>query len=150
MRGASYQTAPLVQYSQRFRELAERLFALVRARIHPTQAKQYKGSYSFTATSTQGTAAKIIIYEGGRGKANGRWPGLDDALYVLLRVNTTAAPQVWQQVSSEYPAIFRRMKIDDTLAIAPAHSEQFAFFSVGNDDDFENVAEMISKWVLAL
>lgn len=150
MRGSSYQTAPLEQYSPEFQELAGKLFALVGDRVRQTQAKKYKGSYTFTATSTQGTAAKIIIYEERRGKVNGRWPGLGEGVYVLLRVNEPTAPQIWQRVSSEYPAIFHRMRIEDTLAIAPAHSEQFAFFSVRNDDDCENIAEIVSKWCLAL
>jgi hypothetical protein len=146
VRGSSYQTAPLEQYSPEFRELAAQLFALVGGRVRQTQAKKYKGSYTFTAISTQGTAAKIIIYEEGQGKVNGRRPGLEDGVYVLLRVNTPAAPQIWQQLSLEYPAIFQKMRIEDTLAIAPTHSEQFAFLLVRDDDEFQKIADVVSRW----
>lgn len=80
----SYQTAPLEDYTVELRERAAALFRLVADRAGASRARQFKGSFSVFAASSDATAAKIVIYEAGKGKMNGHDPGLADGIYVLI------------------------------------------------------------------
>jgi hypothetical protein len=83
----SYQTARLADYSPAFRDRAAALFRLVAERVGSGRAKQHIGSYSVLAAASDATAAKILIYESGKGKMNGDDPHLADGVYVLVRVH---------------------------------------------------------------
>lgn len=79
---ASYQTAPLVEYSAMLRGRASELFDRVRNLVGDSRVKEYKGSFSIFASTSDSTAAKIMIYEVGNGKLNGRGLSLDEGIYV--------------------------------------------------------------------
>ena len=119
----SYQTAPLADYTQEFRERAAALFRLVAARVGAGRAKEFKGSFSVLAASSDATAAKIMIYEPGKGKINGHDPQLADGVYVLIRVYGTTGR---------------------TIGIAPMHHERFAYFRLGHDQNLDEMADFIA------
>lgn len=119
----SYQTAPLVEYSAVLRDRAAALFQLVAERVGPARAKQFKGSFSVIAASSDATAAKILIYEAGKGKINGHDPQLTGGIYVLVRVH--GAP--------------RR-----TIAVAPMHHERFAYFRLHEQQGLDEMADFIA------
>ena len=119
----SYQTAPLADYIPELRERAAALFRLVAARVGGAGAKEFKGSFSVLAASSDATAAKIVIYESGKGKINGHDPQLADGIYVLIRVYGTAGR---------------------TIGIAPMHHERFAYFRLSDDQDLEEMADFIA------
>lgn len=124
----SYQTAPLADYSQAFHHRAAALFQLVIERVGESRAKEHKGSYSVIAASSESTAAKILIYETGKGKINGIDPHLADGVQVLIRVHGTA----------------RR-----TLGVAPMHHERFAYFRLADGQDLPEMADFIAACAAA-
>jgi hypothetical protein len=74
MTQTSYQTAPLTDYSEDLRNRANVLFQLVEKRLAPSRVREYKGSFSVLEHSTDAPAAKIVIYEFGKGSINGPDP----------------------------------------------------------------------------
>jgi hypothetical protein len=119
----SYQTVPLVEYSQGFRDRATALFRLVTERVGAARAKEHKGSFSVLAASSDATAAKIIIYEAAKGKVNGLDPQLADGIYVLIRVHGTAGC---------------------TIGVAPMHHERFAYFRLLDGQGLEEIADFVA------
>ncbi len=119
----SYQTAPLAEYSAVLRERAAALFQRVADRVGPARAKQFKGSFSVIAASSDATAAKILIYEAGKGKINGHDPQLADGIYVLVRVHGAS----------------RR-----TIAVAPMHHERFAYFRLHEQQELDEMADFMA------
>jgi hypothetical protein len=119
----SYQTVPLMEYNQALRDRATALFHLVSGRVGVARAKEHKGSFSVLAASSEATAAKIMIYESGKGKINGHDLQLADGVYVLVRVHGTA----------------RR-----TIGVAPMHHERFAYFHLLDDQGLEEIADFIA------
>jgi hypothetical protein len=71
---STYKTAPLVDYSQNFQDVAAELFQLVSP---SSGGKTEKGSYSFRMSNySHEMTAKIVIYERGKGMAmRGDLPG---------------------------------------------------------------------------
>jgi hypothetical protein len=127
--GASYQTAPLSEYSEHNRSMAENLFSTFRNKFPQAKGERYKGSYSIFANSVKGTAAKIVIYETGKGKVNGDWD-VSQGVYILVR----RSDSVGERASCSLGA--RKLKLGDgTIAIAPAHRERFAFERVEDVND---------------
>jgi hypothetical protein len=120
----SYQTAPLVDYSPTLRERAATLFRLVAERVGAASAKEHKGSFSIIAASSDATAAKIVIYEAGKGKINGHDPLLAEGVYVLIRVSSETAGR--------------------TLGVAPMHHERFAYFRLTGEQSLEEMADFIA------
>ncbi len=143
----SYQTARLREYSAGFRSVAERIFSLTREKVPDSQTVEWPGSFSILATTTQETAAKIIVYENGQGKMNGTWPRLDDGVYVLVRVNGQVGEHIWQNMSSNnsnpFYKLCRRMSQDLTLGIAPKHHERFAYFPVMAGESLQDIADLL-------
>jgi hypothetical protein len=121
----SYQPAPLADYSPVLRDRAYALFSLVAERVGPARAKEHKGSYSVTAVSSDAAAAKIMVYEAGKGKLNGDDPGLADGVYVLVRVHRT---------------------IGRTIGVAPWHRERFAYFRLHDEQSLEETADSIAAY----
>jgi hypothetical protein len=119
----SYQTAPLTEYTPVFRERAAALFRLVAERVGAARAKQFTGSFSVIAGSSDATAAKILIYETGKGKINGHDPQLTDGIYVLVRVYGMAR---------------------STIAVAPMHHERFAYFRLHEGQELAGMADFIA------
>jgi hypothetical protein len=124
----SYQTVSLAEYSPAFHDRAAALFRLVTSRVGESRAKVHKGSYSVIAASSESTAAKILIYEAGKGKINGLDPHLADGVLVLIRVHGTA----------------RR-----TLGVAPMHHERFAYFRLAGEQDLGEMADFIAACAAA-
>jgi hypothetical protein len=120
----SYQTAPLLDYAVALRERAAELFRLVSERTGPTGSREYKGSFSIFAQSSDATAAKIVVYEEGKGKINGTDPLLEDGVYVLIRVPSNASGR--------------------TIGVAPKHDERFAYFRLAPDQNLDRMADFIA------
>jgi len=120
---SSYQTVPLSDYSPAFRDRAAALFAFVVERVGAASAKEHKGSYSIIAASSDATAAKVLIYESGKGRINGDDPGLVDGVYVLVRVYRTTGR---------------------TLGVAPAHHERFAYLRLHEEQALDEMADFIA------
>ena len=70
-------------------------------------------------------AAKVLIYESGKGKLNGGQPGLADGVYVLVRVHGSTGR---------------------TLGVAPAHHERFAFFRLHDEQGRAEMADFIAAY----
>ena len=124
----SYQTAPLEDYRPELLERAGALFKRIVDRAGPSRAKQFKGSFSVFAASSDATAAKIIIYESGKGKVNGHDPGLTDGVYVLIRVHGATGR---------------------TLGVAPMHHERFAYFRLIEAQPLDEMADFIASCAAA-
>jgi len=120
----SYQTAPLPEYDPALLDRATTLFRCVAVRVGHVRAKQHKGSFSFIAASSDATAAKILIYEAGKGKMNGPDPHLVNGVYVLLRLHGNATGQ--------------------TIGVAPKHHERFAYFRLQDGQDLDEMADFIA------
>lgn len=120
----SYQTAPLLDYRDDLRDRATALFDLVQLRLGPSRTREYKGSFSVLAEPSLATAAKIVIYESGKGSINGLDPLLADGVYVWVRV--PGSP------------------IGRTLAVAPHHDERFAYFRLADSQSLEEMADFIA------
>jgi hypothetical protein len=119
----SYQTAPLVDYAPALRERAAELFRRIEERVG-LKAKEHKGSFSVFATASDATAAKILIYESGKGKMNGFDPQLADGVYVLIRLPGNATGR--------------------TIGVAPKHHERFAYFTLAGDQDLDEMADFVT------
>ncbi len=144
MTEASYQTAPLTQYSDRFRDVAEELFHLVEARIDRGRGKRFKGSYSVIASTSSETAAKIIIYERHRGKRNGDWPPLCYGVYVLIRSNGRVGEEIWNNTSFDFQKYFPLAASYNTIGVAPKHEERFVYFPVMAGERLEDIADFLT------
>lgn len=120
----SYKPAPLLDYREELRDRATELFQLVQIRLGPSRVKQNKGSFSVLERSSKATAAKIVIYESGKGSINGADPMLADGVYVWIRVPSGVA---------------RR-----TIAVQPRRSEHFAYFRLSNGQNVEEMADFIA------
>jgi hypothetical protein len=125
---ASYQTAPLEEYSAALRERAADLFRRVASRLGPGKAVAHKGSWSFIEQASEATAAKLIVFEAGKGKTNSIDPLPADGVYVLLRVPAGAPTR--------------------TLGIAPMHYERFAYFRLCAEQDLDEMAEFLAGCTL--
>lgn len=141
---SSYQTAPLQHYSQEFQVLARRLFQRVGEIVGSEQTREYRGSYSILASSSSATVAKIIIYESDKGKANGNWPDIQEGVYALIRANDEIGDRIWGELlPPRLPAELEHTTREQTMGIAPAHSEKFAYVRV-TDDNLELAARYLT------
>jgi hypothetical protein len=71
-------------------------------------------------------------------------------VYVLVRANGTLAKGIWDgNLETKMPEMFTRMRKTETVAVAPAHSERFAYFPVMAGDDMEEIAHLIAGCSLA-
>lgn len=120
----SYQPCPLASYSRSLQAVARDLFARACRYVEPCRAVAHEGSFSILSASTKVTAAKIVIYEAGRGKINGRDPCLADGVYVLIRTKPT-----------ENNGAF-------TIAVAP-RPVRFAYFRLSGGQDLDEVARFM-------
>jgi hypothetical protein len=141
---SSYQTAPLQDYAQEFQALARRLFQRVVEIVGSQQPKENRGSYSVLASSSSATVAKIIIYESGKGKANGNWPDLQEGVYALIRANDEIGDRIWGELlPPRLPVELEHATRERTIGVAPAHSEKFAYVRA-SDDNLETVARYLT------
>jgi hypothetical protein len=119
----SYQTVPLVDYRDDLRDRATGLFQLVEERLGTGRVREYKGSFSVLAEPSLATAAKIVIYESGKGSINGPDPLFVDGVYIWVRV--PGGP------------------IGLTIAVAPHHDERFAYFRLADGQNMEEMADFL-------
>jgi hypothetical protein len=139
----SYQTAPLSEYSPILRTLAARLFDMVRQRIGVAKTIEYDGSLSVLNKSQ--TVAKIIIFEEGKGKMNGRWPSVfPDGVYVLIRTSGNTAARLWDLHRGKLHELMG-LDISDTMGVAPNHDTRFAYARLTDDHDLRKVADLIAS-----
>ena len=144
----SYQTVPLEMYSPEHQRLADRLYQRVRDIVGSDQPKPHKGSYSIVASTSSATAAKIIIYESGKGKTNGNWPDLQDGVYALIRANDELGDRIWNELlPPRLPAELDHATRARAIGVAPSHSEQFAYIRV-NDANLEAIARYVALCAL--
>jgi len=134
--GPSYQTAPLTQYSAQNQRLAEDLYARINS---SARTKKYKGSYSIFSDSSNDTAAKIVIYEDGKGRVN-RALHLRPGVYALIRANGTAGKRNTASLSAA--GLLTSFPSSDTIGVAPAHRERFRYLRV-DDANLNYCVEMI-------
>ena len=120
----SYQTAPLAAYSPELRNRAGVLFRLVSERTGSARAREHRGSFSILAGSSEATAAKIVIFEAGKGKINGPDPRLANGIYILIRLPAGA--------------------VGKTIAVAPMHHERFAYFRLLETQDLAEMADFLA------
>jgi hypothetical protein len=120
----SYHTAPILDYRDDFRDRATLLFNLVQQRVGPSRVREYEGSFSVLQEPSLATAAKIVIYESGKGSINGPDPSLADGVYVWIRV--PGGP------------------IGRTIAVAPQYDAQFAYFRLADGQNLEEMADFIA------
>lgn len=140
-----YQTDRLEKYPSEFQNVAENLFRKLGERIPDTQIKKYPGSYSVFGTRSKETAAKIVIYHPHVGKTPSDWPRIRDGEYVFVRANGTLASGIWDDIlGTEMPEMFARMRRTETVTVAPAHGERFAYFPVMPGDDREEIASLMA------
>jgi hypothetical protein len=122
----SYQTAPLTDYREDLRERASSVAALVERRLGTPRIREYKGSFSFLQEPGLATAAKIIIYERGKGSINGPDPALSDGVYILVRVPGGPSGR--------------------TIGVAPHHGERFAYFKLLEGQNPDETANFIAAY----
>ena len=121
---SSYQTAPLREYREDLQHRAIALFGLVKDRIGPSRVREHKGSFSILQEPGLPTAAKILIYEAGKGSMSGPDLSLADGIYIWVRVHGGATGR--------------------TLSVAPHRDERFAYFRLLDGQDLEEIAEFLS------
>lgn len=140
----SYQTIPLEGYSPEFQELARRLFDRVTDIIGIHQLKPFKGSYSIFAGTSSATVAKVIIYEDGKGRANGNWPDLRDGVYALIRANSEIGDRIWNGLlPPQLPADLDHANQNTAIGVAPSHAERFAYIRV-TEHNLEPIARYLA------
>jgi hypothetical protein len=133
----SYQTAPLSAYSAENQRSAVELYDKT-ARLG-ARAKPYKGSYSFFGTASQETVAKIIIYEEGKGKVNGK-SHLRTGVYALIRANGRVGERNRAAVAAN--GLLAALLSSDTIGVAPAHGERFHYLRV-DDSNLNQCIELL-------
>jgi hypothetical protein len=129
----SYQTALLADYDLAFRTVATDLFQRVARRVSGIRVTNPPdGSFSIRGGSTKRTAAKILIYESGKGKINGPDPLLADGVYVLVRTSDASKSKA------------------KTIGVAPSHDKRFAYFRVVPGQNADETADFIAACADAL
>jgi len=146
MEGAvgNYQTRPLVEYENRYLEIAQQIMRVVNRRIPLSQVKEYKGSFSILGSSSQETVAKIVIFNPLHWKTDAE-PFMREGVNIWVRCNGKAGAAVWDDIMPvEMPWIFRQMRRKQTMSVAPHYDAQFAYFPVMAGDDFEELADFLA------
>jgi hypothetical protein len=132
---ANYQTGPLGGYDASWQYIAKTLYLEVEKVING-RVIELKGSYSVLGTTCPETAAKIIIYERGKGRGLKNY-GLPEGVYVLVRTNGNATAAIWKGPMFSNPRFarfFTLMNPNRTLEISPHYNETFAFFAYRVED----------------
>jgi len=147
-----YQTDDITRYSPELLLEASSLFELVRGRIHSSvvdrHCKIYDGSFSIVATTSQETAAKIVIYE----RRVGRWllgnnPSWTDGVYVWVRANDDsgrALEKAIQDPRFDHRWVLDRLVPNRAVSVAPNPAEHFYFFVLEPADDRGRLADLLA------
>jgi hypothetical protein len=142
----SYKTDKLREYSTSFCQVAEQIFRLASRQVGTQRTVQHEGSYSITATTTDETVAKILIFEPDRGRRFGNWPLMNPGVYVLIRVNGRAGQTIWSDsIRHEFERFFARMPSNnEDVAVAPNYDERFMFFPVMAGESLDDIAHFMA------
>jgi hypothetical protein len=135
----SYQTARLSEYLPELQARAWKLFEKIKQCVGESRAKCSQGSFSVVSSISHQTVAKIIIFENGLGKANGDLRDLPDGLYVLVRASGAPGDKIWNSGLD----ILTRINRNRTIAIAPKHTERFAYALVSEHDKDNEIASIL-------
>jgi hypothetical protein len=120
-----YQTALLTAYRDDLRERATQLFQLVEQRIGSERVRKYEGSFSVLKIPSLATAAKIVIFENGKGYVfNPPDPPLVDGVYV------------WVRVADNAPGL--------TIGVAPHYEGRYAYLRVARDMNLQEMADFLA------
>lgn len=138
----SYQTAALFTYNKDYQRTAKDLCE--KTAELGARARAHKGSYSILGTSSEETAAKIVIYEDGKGKMNGGLH-LRDGVYVLIRANGTAG-QRNRTILAEKGLL--TLLSADTIGVAPSHEQPFHYLRV-DDTNVNQCLELLRVCALS-
>jgi len=103
------------------------------------QAKRYKGSYSIFARHSQETTAKVVIYEQGKGKANGGLHLRHD-VYALIRANGPIGDRNRRILAAN--GLLTVLSGGGTIGVAPKHQERFYFMRV-DDANWDQCLELL-------
>jgi hypothetical protein len=133
----SYQTAPLVAYSAEHRQVAEEFCNKI-ARLG-ARTKRYKGSYSIFGMWSQETAAKVVICEDGKGKANGGLH-LRPGVYALVRANGATGERNRATLAAN--GLLTVLSGNGTIGVAPKHEERFHYMRV-DDTNQDQCLELL-------
>jgi hypothetical protein len=139
----TYKTERLEKYGQDFQNLASCLFHQVEPRCGGVVRD---GSYSFLMSVYSSEAiAKIIIYEQRFGvEMRGRLPLRASGVYVLIRTNGRFGEELWNDPPWRFSRLANRIVREETLAVAPEHDEQFAYFPVMAGERLGDIAAFIT------
>lgn len=135
--GPSYQTAPLSEYGAQHQQIAEDLF--VRISNWGLRTVKYKGSYSIYMAPSHETAAKIIIFEEGKGRLCGG-SHFQAGVYLLVRANGPAGERNTAALAAQ--SRLTAFPSSDTIGIAPAHRERFRYLRV-DDTTIDSCLELL-------
>jgi hypothetical protein len=133
----SYQTAPLTAYSAENQRSASELCEQI-ARLG-ARTKPHKGSYSVFGPASQETTAKIIIYEEGKGKVNGK-SHLRTGVNLLIRANGSIGDRNRATLAAN--SLLAAIPSSDTIGVAPAHGERFHYIQV-DDSNLNHCIELL-------
>jgi len=141
----SYHSKPLVEYEERYLEVARDIAQRVSEKVSPKLVKEYKGSFSIVHTTSKETMAKIVLWDPEKWKPSDSLPFMREGVYIWVRANGVVSESIWgDTLPLEMPWIFRRMKRQLHLEIEPHYDVEFAYFPVMVGDDLEEIAQLLA------
>jgi hypothetical protein len=146
-RDPSYQTAPMEEYSPRFRVLATNLFDMVQRRVGLAKAVSYDGSFSLLLKASSQTIAKIIVFEAGRARSTATGHRTLQTASISLFARATAQTIALGIASGVNSKVSWDCTVTRTIGIAPKHAAQFAYACVGYELQLERVADLLASLV---
>ena len=146
-----YQTGVIERYQSDFIREASRLFELTREQVFPEHVdhhcRVYEGSFSIIATSTDETAAKIVMYQEGIGRWLGNDPDWNRGVYVWVRANDNSGRAfeiAAQDHNFAHGWVLTRFEQNRAVSVAPNPSEHFYYFRMGAEDDRSRIAQLLA------
>jgi hypothetical protein len=141
----SYQSKPLVEYEERYVNIASTIAQRLSEKVPAAQLKEYKGTFSILRTTTKETAAKIVLWDPENWKSGDALPFMREGVYIWVRANGELGESIWgDTLPVEMPWMFRRLQRTITLQIAPHYDVEFAYFPVMAGDDLDEIAEFLA------
>jgi hypothetical protein len=104
----------------------------------------YNPHWGALAKPNSQTIAKIIVFEQGKGKVNGKWPAhFPDGVYVLVRTSGATAIRIWEIHRDELRT--PGLEPSSTIGIAPVHDTRFAYVRVADQHELGRIAELLTS-----
>lgn len=146
-----YQTADIREYQREIGHEARNLFQLIHERLLSENAQSHcvarKGSFSIIATSTNETAAKIVMYQTGVGHWLGADPGWDPGVYVWVRANDGSGRQfevAARDANFAHRWVLTRFETNRAVSVAPNPNKHFYYFRMSAEDDRSRIAQLLA------